>query len=280
MTRLLTFVTTSLLLAIVSQSASAELSPQKRAYCQQVAEKALPASERASRIAQQCSSNPSSCDMNTMMRVSEEALEASCAVVFQHQADGCYEGTEFDRSMYDSLVDVCGQQGIYQSQFSAQFQDGARKIEVVVIHAIGGPTCSGDTVVFTPAGRNADYWVAEFNKSATLGIHFVIDRSGVVRSGASTDDDVNHALGHNKDSIGIELVHSGDGQEPFGSAQINALISTLRSLQSKYKFSASSVVTHSAIDSRFFQCGGQQHKLKVDPGSNFPMGQVRAALGQ
>ena len=97
---------------------------------------------------------------------------------------------------------------------------------------------------------------------------------------ASTPEDrvANHALDNNATSIGIELVHEGDGVEPFGKPQIDALIGLLKSIRSRYEVPIENIKSHSEVDVRTFRCGGGLYRTKLDPGANFPWGRVRAAV--
>jgi N-acetylmuramoyl-L-alanine amidase len=148
----------------------------------------------------------------------------------------------------------------------------------IVIHAISGPLCRNGAVAYSGAPGDVWQWKRFFDAHPFLGVHYIIDRKGQVA--ASTPDNLvaNHALDHNDDTVGIELVHSGDGVELFGEEQIGALINLLKDLTSRYKVDARNIVSHSEIDKRTFVCGGRTVKGRTDPGENFPWTRVREAL--
>lgn len=131
--------------------------------------------------------------------------------------------------------------------------------------------CSG-------APGDAERWKAFFDTHPFLGIHYVVDREGVVLASTPEDRVANHALDNNDTSVGIELVHNGDGEEPFEAKQIEALIALLKSIRSRYRIPLENIVGHADIDERAFRCGGKVYKTKMDPGANFPWARVRAAL--
>lgn len=151
-------------------------------------------------------------------------------------------------------------------------------VDRIIIHTISGPTCENGKVVYTGADGDAAFWKGYFDSHAYLSVHYIIDRRGITVSSVPEDETANHAVGHNDESIGIELVHNGDGKEEFGQAQINALVSLLKDIRGRYPISVSSIVGHTDIDDRTFQCGGQEMKSKPDPGANFPWASVRAAM--
>lgn len=151
-------------------------------------------------------------------------------------------------------------------------------VDTVIIHAISGPTCSHGKLEFSGAPGDAERWKTFFDRHPFLGIHYVVDREGVTLSSTPEDRAANHALDHNDTTIGIELVHDGDGQEPFNAGQIEALIRLLKAIRSRLDIPIANIRGHSDIDERTFVCGGAVHKTKMDPGANFPWARVRAAL--
>lgn len=157
---------------------------------------------------------------------------------------------------------------------------GARRdmVDTIIIHAISGPSCSNGQLKFSGAPGDAERWKTFFDRHPFLGIHYVVDREGVVLASTPEDRIANHALDHNESTIGIELVHDGDGEEPFGTKQIDALIRLLRSIRSRHDVPIASIKGHSDVDERKFSCGGKLYKTKMDPGANFPWQHVRAAL--
>ena len=151
-------------------------------------------------------------------------------------------------------------------------------IDTIIVHAISGPSCSGGKLVFSGAPGDAERWKTFFDRHPFLGIHYVVDREGVVLASTPEGRVANHALDNNDTSIGIELVHDGDGEEPFGALQIDVLIALLKSIRSRHQVSIANIRGHSDVDERTLACGGRLYKTKMDPGANFPWTHVRAAL--
>jgi len=147
----------------------------------------------------------------------------------------------------------------------------AQSVNTIVLHAISGPICRNDRVVFSGAKGDANRWKEYFEKSAVVGIHYIVDRDGRVASSIDEDRIANHAKGRNSRSLGIELVNNGDGVEDYSSAQIEALINLVRGIMSRHKdISRENIVRHSDVDKRTFRCNGKDVDLKQDPGSKFP----------
>lgn len=142
------------------------------------------------------------------------------------------------------------------------------KVDTIIIHAIGGPMCKGDKVVFTNADGDAYRWKYYFESHEILSIHHIVDRAGTVVSSIPEDQVAHHAIGHNSTSIGIELVNSGSGQEPYPEAQISALINLVKAIQQRWSIESGSIKRHSDVDTRTFTCGGMEVKAKQDPGAN------------
>lgn len=151
-------------------------------------------------------------------------------------------------------------------------------VDHVIIHTIGGPTCENGKVVYTDASGDALLWKGYFENHEFLSIHYIIDRHGVTVASVPEDETANHALGRNEGSIGIELVHNGDGQEEFGHDQIDAVVVLLKKIRERHSIPIGHIVGHADIDDRTFLCGGQEMKSKPDPGANFPWAIVRTAL--
>ena len=151
-------------------------------------------------------------------------------------------------------------------------------VDSIIVHAIGGPSCDGGKLVFSGAPGDAQRWKNFFDRHPFLGIHYVVDRDGLVLASTPEDRVANHALDNNATSIGIELVHEGDGIEPFGKRQIDALIGLLKSIRTRYEVPIDNIKSHSEVDVRTFTCGGGLYQTKMDPGANFPWGRVRAAV--
>lgn len=160
-------------------------------------------------------------------------------------------------------------------------QGGAKRsrIDTIIVHAISGPSCSGGKLTFSGAPGDAQRWKRFFDNHPFLGIHYVLDREGVALASTPEDRVANHALGNNETTIGIELVHDGDGKEPFGDKQIEGLIALIKAIRTRHDVPLANIKGHSDVDSRTFRCAGSVYKTKMDPGDNFPWERVRAALG-
>jgi N-acetylmuramoyl-L-alanine amidase len=152
------------------------------------------------------------------------------------------------------------------------------EIRAIIVHAISGPSCVEGHVVYSGAPGDAARWKAFFDRDPVLGIHYVIDRVGNIVSSTPENRMANHALGNNVGTIGIELVHNGDGKEPFGDAQIDALVTLIKSIRTRYDIAIENIKSHAEVDNRTFQCSGHTQKARVDPGDNFPWAKLRTAL--
>ena len=154
--------------------------------------------------------------------------------------------------------------------------NGAKRARVdsIIVHAISGPSCSVGKLTFSGAPGDASRWKRFFDGHPFLGIHYVLDRDGVALSSTPEDRVANHALGNNQSTIGIELVHDGDGKEPFSDKQIDALIALIKSIRARHQVPLANIKGHSDVDSRSI------YKTKMDPGDNFPWDRVRAALAE
>lgn len=151
-------------------------------------------------------------------------------------------------------------------------------IDTIVVHAISGPSCLRGQLTFSGAPGDAMRWKRFFDYHPFLGIHYVVDREGVALASTPEDRTANHALNNNDRTIGIELVHDGDGKEPFGQKQIDGLVALIKAIRSRHPVPIENIKGHSDVDVRTFNCGGKSYKTKMDPGDNFPWAQVRAAL--
>jgi N-acetylmuramoyl-L-alanine amidase len=151
-------------------------------------------------------------------------------------------------------------------------------VDTIIVHAISGPTCAGGRLEFSGAPGNAERWKTFFDRHPFLGIHYVVDREGVALPSTPENRVANHALDNNDTAIGIELVHDGDGAEPFAPRQIDALIDLIKSIRSRHRIPIENIKGHGDVDARTFACGGRVYKTKMDPGANFPWERVRAAL--
>ncbi len=144
-------------------------------------------------------------------------------------------------------------------------------IDTVVIHTIGGPSCSEEGAVqFRPVRGNARTWIQWLGEQPVVGIHYVVDREGLTLAGISEDQVANHVVGHNQSSIGIELVNNGDGVDPFPQVQIDSLVTLLCDVLERRGLAASAIKGHQDLDTNTMSCGGTETRRKVDPGALFP----------
>ena len=153
------------------------------------------------------------------------------------------------------------------------------EITRVIIHATGGPGCKSNQVVFTPSGT-LESMKRYFEQHPTLGIHYLIGRRGAIAKSIPEDQVANHAYGHNKTSIGIELINRGDGYDPYPEAQIASLIQLLKEIREHHSIRMEEIEGHSDIDDRTFRCGAIVVKGKQDPGANFPWERVKRELAR
>ena len=154
-------------------------------------------------------------------------------------------------------------------------------ITALVVHTVGGPACIASTVQFRPIAKrddDAQFW-QKILKTARNEAHYVIGRNGTAAQVMPPTDIAYHTVGINDVSIGIELVHRGDGIEPFEEAQIVKLIGLIKEIRRQFpKISISNIVVHSDIDQRTCSCGGEPYHRRQDPGANFPMERVIDAV--
>jgi hypothetical protein len=152
------------------------------------------------------------------------------------------------------------------------------QVHSIIVHAISGPSCVGGRVVYSGAPGDAARWKRFFDGHPFLGIHYVVDRSGQALASTPENRDANHARDNNAGTIGIELVHQGDGEEPFGDAQFNALVQLIDGIRRRHGVRIENIKGHGDVDRRVFTCGGRALKGRSDPGANFPWERLRDAL--
>lgn len=160
----------------------------------------------------------------------------------------------------------------------------AREIDLVVIHATGGPGCKAGRL-WHSGGGTLESNRRHFARNPGISYHYLIGRDGTTVTGTPVAEVAHHARGHNARSVGIELVNDGDGRDPFPEVQIQALIALLRPLLAAHDLTPAQIRGHGELDTRSFVCGGRRYKSKVDPGGaypgfegNFPWSRVREAL--
>lgn len=138
-------------------------------------------------------------------------------------------------------------------------------INMIILHTIGGPKCSPDnkSVIFDEVKGSANLWKKWFDEHATLGIHWIVDRDGVTRDSTKENVVANHAPPVNESSIGIELVNKGDGRDTFPPAQIDALVSLIRSIRQRWNIPVENIKRHADVDNGpRLPCGSPR---RIDP---------------
>jgi N-acetyl-anhydromuramyl-L-alanine amidase AmpD len=155
-------------------------------------------------------------------------------------------------------------------------------ITALVVHTVGGPACIANTVQFRAIPKRDDdtqFWQKLLKTARNAEAHYVIGRNGTAAPVMPPTEIAYHTVGINDVSIGIELVHRGDGTEPFEEPQIVKLIEMIKEIRQQFpKISLSNIVTHSDIDQRTCSCSGKPYNRRQDPGANFPMQRVIDAV--
>lgn len=148
----------------------------------------------------------------------------------------------------------------------------------LVIHTVGGPACIANTVQYRPVPRrddDAQFWQELLKTAQSAEAHYVIGRKGAEAQVMPPAEIAYHTVGINEVSIGIELVHRGDGIEPFEDAQISKLIELIKEIRKQFpKISTNNIVAHGDIDQRTCLCAGKPYHRRQDPGANFPVQRV------
>ena len=143
-------------------------------------------------------------------------------------------------------------------------------IDMVVIHSTGGPTCDAVTnkPVWIGAGTLADN-LRKIEANPNLGIHYMIDRDGTLRSSVPEAQMVHHVFHYSSRSIAIELINDGNGIDPFPEAQLASLVVLLSDIKQRRGITREGVKRHSDLDHGKMLCDKTQRR-KVDPGAAFP----------
>jgi N-acetylmuramoyl-L-alanine amidase len=151
-------------------------------------------------------------------------------------------------------------------------------ITAIVIHTVGGPACISNAVRFRPIpyrDDDAQFWQRVLKAAPRADAHIVIGRNGKRADVLPITQVANHTYGANTTSIGIELVHRGDGAEAFSEPQIVKLIEVIKQIRQQYPLiRLENIVAHSDIDQRTCPCNGVIYRRRQDPGANFPMDRV------
>jgi N-acetylmuramoyl-L-alanine amidase len=143
-------------------------------------------------------------------------------------------------------------------------------IDMIVIHSTGGPTCDDATgkPIWVKAGQ-LDENMRQIEADPKLGIHYMIDRDGMVRASVPEDRVAHHVLHYSGQSIAIELINDGDGRDPFPDAQLTSLVKLLRDIKQRRGITRDGIKRHSDLDHALLSCDRTQRR-KVDPGAVFP----------
>ena len=152
-------------------------------------------------------------------------------------------------------------------------------IDTVVLHSTELPTLQD--------ARDAAKLSEKNGETALIAAHFYIDRDGRIFRFVNEDRIASHVAGHNRDTIGIELVNRGrwpdwfasthqEPTEPFPSIQIDALKWLLRDLQRRLP-SLKGIARHAELDTRRVQATdnpSHQVQRRIDPGPLFPWSEI------
>lgn len=145
-------------------------------------------------------------------------------------------------------------------------------IDMIVIHATGGPTCKNGRVEWIKGGELEEN-MRIIEAHPTLGIHYMVGRDGALRKSIPENQIGHHVIGFSERSIAIELVNHGDGSEPFPQEQLGVLVKLLRDITKRYDIPRANVVRHSDLDTSMLPCARDQRR-KIDPGPAFPYERV------
>lgn len=157
-------------------------------------------------------------------------------------------------------------------------------IELVVIHATELP----DLATAREYGERIHH---ESSRTGNSG-HFYIDRDGTVEQWVPLERVAHHVRGHNRNSVGIELVNQGrwpnwldsrhqDWTEDYCEAQIEALIKLLEKLRTDLP-GLQSIAGHDDLDTGVVNASDDASvtvRRKVDPGPLFPWDKIEARVG-
>jgi N-acetylmuramoyl-L-alanine amidase len=142
-------------------------------------------------------------------------------------------------------------------------------IDRVVIHSTGGPTCDATgRPVWVRAGTLDDN-LRQIEAHPTLGIHYMIDRDGTLRTSVPERQIAHHVYRFSASSIAIELINDGDGIDPFPDAQLASLVALLREIRERHGLRRDRIARHSDLDTGRLACDRGQRR-KVDPGAAYP----------
>ncbi len=146
----------------------------------------------------------------------------------------------------------------------------ARKqpIDMVVIHSTGGPTCDANgKPIWVDAGNMAEN-MRNIEADPVLGIHYMIDRDGTLRSSVAEEQVAHHVFRFSERSIAIELINDGNGKDPFPEPQMASLVKLLKDIKQRRGIKRDGIKRHSDLDRAMSPCNKKQRR-KVDPGDLF-----------
>lgn len=143
-------------------------------------------------------------------------------------------------------------------------------IDMVVIHSTGGPTCDAVTnkPVWISAGTLTDN-LHKIEANPNLGIHYMIDRDGTLRTSVPETQMVHHVYHYSGRSIAIELINDGNDIDPFPEVQLISLVKLLNDIKQRHGITREGIKRHSDLDHGKMSCDKTQRR-KVDPGAAFP----------
>ena len=144
-----------------------------------------------------------------------------------------------------------------------------QRVDMIVIHSTGGPTCDAATgkPIWVGAGTLDDN-LRHIEAHPVLGIHYMIDRDGTLRTSVPEGQVAHHVYSFSQRSIAIELINDGDGRDPFPEAQITSLVKLLRDIRQRHAIPRAGIKRHSDLDTAPLPCDKTQRR-KVDPGGAF-----------
>jgi hypothetical protein len=152
--------------------------------------------------------------------------------------------------------------------------DRTQAIDMLVIHSTGGPTCDATTgkPIWVGAGTLEEN-LRNIEANPDLGIHYMIDRDGTLRTSVPEERMTNHVLHYSGRSIAIELVNDGDGHDSFPEAQLSSLVKLLRDITQRRGITREGIKRHSDLDHARLPCDSTMRR-KVDPGKAFPFASI------
>ena len=152
------------------------------------------------------------------------------------------------------------------------------QVELLVIHCTELP----DLAMARSYGEVLHY----DSKTGNSG-HYYVDRDGGIYQWVKPEKIAHHVKGHNKQSIGIELVNMGrfpnwhqsnsqNPEEPYSKPQINSLINLIKHLHAMIP-TLKHIAGHEDLDQSTLPATDDNNlsiRRKIDPGPLFPWEQV------